>query len=92
MIGQVRYVEWKYLKNESEWKEAFGEVRVHNGYWDGEGNYAISSYSQKCPRGCCYDDVLEIRPAYSRELEIKEAMQKLAQELKEAKQKGVNNE
>jgi hypothetical protein len=35
-------------------------ARVQQGKWMGTGEYILLRYEQKCPRGCCYDDVNEI--------------------------------
>ncbi len=59
--------------------------RVHKIDWKGPGRYVVLRYSQKCPRGCCYDGVYEIVPAAAVVEEVREEMRRLASLLKEAR-------
>lgn len=84
----MRNGNWVFLQTESEFKAQFKDARVHEGKWKGSGNYYRTSYTQKCPRGCCYDSVVELTFVTSQISLIKEEMQELASSLKEAREKG----
>ena len=46
------------LKTDSDWT-----ADVQKGKYAGPGLYMLFNYSQRCPRGCCYDSVYEVMPA-----------------------------
>lgn len=50
------------IKTAEDAKQYLNDARCKHNGWDGPGYYAIYSYSQPCPRGCCYDLVKEIIP------------------------------
>jgi hypothetical protein len=50
------------FETEEELKDWLRDARVQKNGWDGPGYYAQYTYSQRCPRGCCYDDVREAVP------------------------------
>jgi hypothetical protein len=79
---------WSYLNSEKDVKE---RCRVNKINWAGPGWYYTATYSQRCPRGCCYDDVLDIEPASERVAELEEAIRELNDELETAKQKEQNH-
>lgn len=88
----------RWFKVESEIQhsnlKAYGKLEkddwssdVQVGTYEGEGWYMMISYSKRCPRGCCYDTVYEVIPASQVAEELKEEMIKLADMLKEARNK-----
>ena len=76
---------WVELKTLDDVDKQHEHCRVRKGEWRGPGWYYVTHYSQKCPRGCCYDAVCEITFAENRAEEIRCAMRDLAQELSDAK-------
>ena len=78
---------WVFLQTEEEFKSQFKDARVKVGKWQGSGNYYRTSYTQKCPRGCCYDYVIELTSATDQISIIKEEMRELASALREAREK-----
>lgn len=48
--------------------------------------YYILRYSQRCPRGCCYDDVCEILTKEEYISELKENIGKYCDELKKVRE------
>lgn len=51
---------WIELKTEAEFNECFDRALVRKGEFNGPGTYKILAYDQRCPRNCCYDDVIEV--------------------------------
>lgn len=78
---------WRLFLSETDAKNHRGGVRILKLNWQGRGWYYVTEYSQRCPRGCCYDSVLEFRSAEERVNEVKEGMKELAEELKDARAK-----
>lgn len=78
---------WQKFNTKSEInlaaKQSQCRVRIVN--WTSPGWYFITNYSQKCPRGCCYDDVIEFTHSTDRIYEIKEEMRNLADLLRSAR-------
>lgn len=62
----------------------FGSARCQSGEWAGPGWYYILSYSQRCPRGCCYDDCIEVLSADEAVEAFREEIGDLAHELEQA--------
>jgi len=69
MRPQLTQGKWFRIKDEAEFDDiqrygeygrVFSSADVQKGSWCGPGKYMFLSYSQKCPRGCCYDDVHEL--------------------------------
>lgn len=58
---------------------------VHKIDWKGPGWYYIFKYNQKCPRGCCYDDVFEAISAKSYSEMISHEIRELSYKLKESR-------
>ena len=58
---------------------------IKKGEWSGPGWYWIFTYSQRCPRGCCYDSVIEAITAKELADELRESMIYLAQRLRDAR-------
>jgi len=56
-------------------KEEYPESMFQNGSYQGPGKYWLLMYSQKCPRGCCYDDVYELISEQDFKEEIKEELE-----------------
>jgi hypothetical protein len=54
--------------------------------WTGDGHYYVRTYSQRCPKGCCYDSVIELTTPEDEATEIKDQMKELAARLREARQ------
>lgn len=88
---------WFNIKTEAEHKQlkaygslttAYSQSRVQMGTFEGPGRYYLLSYSQRCPRGCCYDDVHELLSASDTAIEVREAMRDLAYILKSSRQEG----
>lgn len=76
---------WIHIKNELDFSSK-QTGRCNKGEYSKPGKYMIFEYKQKCPRGCCYDDVTELVHSDDIIYEIKEKMTDLANLLKEAKQ------
>ncbi len=53
--------------------------------WKGDDNYYLREYTQRCPKGCCYDNVFELSSVEEEISELKEQMRDLANRLKEAR-------
>ena len=51
-------------KNKEEWDKFAGKPTIKKGEWEGPGFYVKFGYAQSCPRGCCYDDVTELKPRH----------------------------
>lgn len=81
--------QWKYISD--IYKETSGYRVVDLGYNTKPGNYYVETWSQKCPRGCCYDDCIRIIFSANRIIEIKEKIKELAEDLKHAKSININN-
>lgn len=63
--------------------KAGSDFRVVKVNWDGPGWYLIYHYSQRCPRGCCYDDVFEALSVEDRAYELQSEIRGLASDLSE---------
>lgn len=68
----------------------FHNGRFNYGNYRGPDRYYILEYQQQCPRGCCYDDVVEILSSYEVIQEVKEEMLELAEILRNAKHAANN--
>lgn len=75
---------WVNLYSEQQFKDK-QTGRCNKGYFQGVGKYYILEYSQPCPRGCCYDDVVEVLSASEVEDEVKDKMKDMANLLKESR-------
>ena len=82
-------------KTDFEWVKKYGnlsrqglqfQARVQIGTWVGAGWYRVLQYSQRCPRGCCYDDVVEVVSAQDMADEFEEEIGELGTELRQAEQ------
>lgn len=60
-------------------------ARVQKGTWAGPGRYLVLSYSQPCPRGCCYDSVFEVLSSEDVASQAREVIRENADLLREAK-------
>lgn len=60
-------------------------ARVQIGTWTGPGRYMLLSYTQRCPRNCCDDDVYEVLSADEVVEVVRGEMRELAGILKQAK-------
>lgn len=69
-------------KTKEEWAKAMGSPAIRHGEWEGPGYYAKFSYSQRCPRGCCYDDVTELKPITEHISDLKNHIRNLASSLR----------
>jgi hypothetical protein len=78
---------WHYLAGKAEFDKVQTNHRVKKGDWWGAGWYYVTKYSQRCPRNCCYDAVVETMTAAWRVDEVRDAMRELAEQLKDAKLK-----
>lgn len=89
---------WVKIENEREFNnvlcygktnpteaEKLGWARVQRGKYDGPEKYYVLQYQQRCPRNCCWDDVVEILTREDVVQEIKESMSDLAIVLKQAR-------
>jgi hypothetical protein len=64
---------------------AYSQARVQMGTWTGPGRYFVLSYSQPCPRGCCYDSVYEVLTAEDVARAARETIREYASLLREAR-------
>lgn len=74
-----------YIKN----LEQFIEVKkatIEIGEFTKPDYYYVLRYSQRCPRGCCYDDVCEIITKEQYIKELKEKITEYAYQLKKARE------
>lgn len=78
---------WIQIKSEGDFNLAQDGVRVKKGCYQGLGWYLELCYSQLCPRGCCYDQVIELITANEQVEYIKDKMRDLAWDLKTAREK-----
>lgn len=79
---------WKEFKSEADLdKWAYGARIKRISSWKGPGWYNCSQYTQRCSRGCCDDNVVQIDTPQERIDDIKELMRELAEELKFARSK-----
>jgi hypothetical protein len=83
---------WQYFNTREEisaWLTTLDEhsFDVTDIKWDGPGWYYYLFDSQRCPRNCCYDQVIRVYPAARRIYDLKEEMQHLADELRAAREK-----
>lgn len=81
-IFEGRWIQINSLKE----FDSYQNGRCNKGEYSKPGKYMIFEYNQRCPRGCCYDDVVELVHSDDIVYEIKEKMTDLANLLKEAKQ------
>lgn len=63
------------------------QCRVKIANWVAPGWYFITNYSQKCPRGCCYDNVIEFTFVTDRIDAIKKEIRNLADFLRSARER-----
>lgn len=63
----------------------YGSARVRKGKFIGPGKYLVLQYQQRCPRNCCYDDVVEVLTAKEVIDEVKSEIIDLANLLREAR-------
>jgi hypothetical protein len=61
--------------------------RVRKIHWEGPGWYYITKYEQRCPRNCCYDDVIKMVSAKARSDEVADEIRELAGQLREARER-----
>lgn len=80
----------KYGKLEIEGEGSYWDARVQDGKYYGPGKYFLLQYSQKCPKGCCYDSVNEILNEEYAKIELNEKIieiEKLKQNIEDLKRK-----
>lgn len=77
----------RYSKTNPTQAEKLGHNRVQLGKYDGPDKYYVLHYSRPCPRGCCYDNVIEILTKEETAQEVSEAMRDLSYILKQARTK-----
>jgi hypothetical protein len=78
---------WQHFETEKAARDHCQSFRVHKVYWTVPGWYYIKTYTQRCPRNCCDDNVIKITHASDRVKEVKEEIRELADELRTAKSK-----
>ena len=79
---------WVTIISESHF-EALLQGRVNKGEYNGNGNYLLLKYQQRCPKNCCYDDVVELISAKDVIYQVKEEIVDLAQILRTARANNV---
>jgi hypothetical protein len=80
----MRYPNSKLNVNAKE--EFVSDARVQKIDWVGPGWYFIFKYTQKCPRGCCYDDVFEAKSLKKWKAELSEEIRNLEYRLRDVKE------
>ena len=75
---------WFDITSEEQFKQLLQDggnkgsfARVQTGKYQGPGRYMLLQYSQRCPRGCCYDNVNELLSAEEARSEVEEQMRDL---------------
>lgn len=95
-MRDIKNGRWVTIENEDQFKtlKKYGRLdvggmdraaRVQMGNYEGPGDYYLLSYSQPCPRGCCYDDVYEVLTADEVVKEIVNEIRDLAADLRQAR-------
>jgi hypothetical protein len=80
---------WVYVGSEKNFN-VLQDGRVNKGNYNGPGKYLLLEYQEKCPRGCCYDDVVELMSTSDVIYEVKEEMKDLANLLRTAREKDLS--
>ncbi len=75
---------WVDIGSELDFKK-HKNGRCNYGEYNGPGKYRLLQYQQRCPRGCCYDDVVELVSATDIIKEIREKIIELSYIMKEAR-------
>lgn len=80
---------WQKFQSQAELNKAAADsnCRVRKTNWTSPGWYFVTHYTQKCPRGCCYDGVIEFTHVDDRIYEIRDEMRSLADLLRFAREK-----
>lgn len=80
---------WEFLKTKDEIKivEGYENADVVRGTWSGVGWYYLTWGSQRCPRNCCYDTVLEYESAADHAEAVRQHIQEMAAHLRESRGK-----
>ena len=76
----------EYIEIKSQ--EYFNKIqngRANYGKFDGPGWYLKLNYREKCPKGCCYDDVVELLSSDDVIIEVQDKMKEYADLLKQSK-------
>ena len=77
---------WVYFNSKEEIdlmaSKSMCRIKIVN--WTSIGWYFITNYQQKCPRGCCYDSVIEFTHKSDRMNAIRKEMRNLAGLLRSA--------
>lgn len=75
---------WFEITSEEQFKQLLQDggnkgsfARVQTGKYQGPGRYMLLQYSQRCPRGCCYDSVNELLSTEEAQSEVKEQIEDL---------------
>ena len=63
--------------------------RIKHIHWKVPGWYWVETYTQRCPRNCCDDNVIEFTYASVRATDIAHEIKELAESLKEAREKST---
>lgn len=58
------------------------DVRIIDVQWEKPGLYILVKYSQPCPRGCCYDEVIDAIHVEDYANEIARKIRDLAEDLR----------
>lgn len=74
-----------YINNFEQFKE-IQNTTIKIGQFIEPDYYIVLRYSQRCPRGCCYDDVCEILTKEEYISELKENIGKYCNELKKVRE------
>jgi hypothetical protein len=77
---------WQKITSEQEMNKLVVGCRVNRTEFSKPGWYYIEYSTQRCPRGCCYDDVIESMTPDEYISMVSEKMRDLAYELKQAKE------
>ncbi len=72
----------KEFRTKEEMEEAAKGNDIQDTNWEGEGYYAVYRYSQRCPRGCCYDSVYETKPLVDHMAELEDHIESLQSSMK----------
>lgn len=76
--------EYNVLRKHGNLDERFTEFAavVQVGEFQGPGHYYVLEYSQRCPRNCCFDDVVEVLSAEEVCRELQEDLMPLYEQAK----------
>jgi len=66
---------WVEIIDEEDFKSYFRDIRVQRGKYLGPGKYLKLYYEQPCPRGCCYDTVIELLSSEEAKKEVLESLE-----------------